>query len=279
MATHSLLARTSGTTDRGTRSVSVSIKKNVFIILSGGPGVYDARDPQHDKSWDNYVTPPLLLSKKHPIHNTSTEELHWLVYEPAYEKRWKEDSSVHSKTELPTQSEHAKSIKDEGFSNYLAKLKSRAADREWHYKGIHSAQEFWDYINGLEQKMSRVWFYGHARNDLWLSLGRNGGTAVKPEAHAVVKVVDITKLKAQSFVPQTNDAKPHKFFGCNTDKFASAWAKTLKVYAEGAEQKVSFAEIHKTGGRVTLVSGATWRQYSNTGKARELIVTAGATVN
>jgi hypothetical protein len=33
-----------------------------LVLVSGGPGLYDDRDVEHDKSWANYVTPPLLLS-------------------------------------------------------------------------------------------------------------------------------------------------------------------------------------------------------------------------
>jgi len=255
--------------------------KNVFIILSGGPGVYDPKDPElHDRSWDNFVTPPLLRSKGAALHDDTTEEVHWLVYEPAYEERWKHDLT--NRKTAPTQYEHTVSIKLKlGFDSYLTLLKRRATERFWKYKGISSAQGFWDHINGLKgRNVSRVWFYGHARDDLWLSLDHDAGNheAVSPASNAIVRAADIKKLRATSFIISKPASSPHKFFGCNTKAFAAKWSSTLKVYAEGAEGKVNYEKIHDTGGRVTLSSGARWHQYSNAGISRTLLSKAGDAV-
>ncbi|WP_434389478.1 hypothetical protein [Melittangium boletus] len=68
--------------------------KNVFIIISGGTGIYDPKDPdQHDQTWDNFVTPPLLRSARTALHDAKTEDVHWLVHEPAYAERWTSDLS------------------------------------------------------------------------------------------------------------------------------------------------------------------------------------------
>jgi hypothetical protein len=278
--------------DGSSETVSVAFKNDVFIILSGGPGVYEPSDTEHDKSWDNYVSPPLLRSLKKPLHG-SGEEVHWLVYEPAYQERWQSDSQ--GKQKRPVQYAHAMSIKKEGFSDYLAKLKDRAVKRGWKYKGIQKGQDFLDYINGLSQKVSRVWFYGHASYDLWLSLTHDGSVASSPARNAILTSKDISKLKSARFVShedpgfwdtlwglseaQKKEAKkpkhPHKFFGCNTTPFAKEWADSLGVHARGSEGKVSFAKIHDTAGYVVLAQGATWHEFDTDGDESQLPDSSG----
>jgi hypothetical protein len=257
--------------------------KNVFIILSGGPSTYDPKDKElHDQSWDNFVTPPLLRSKSAALHDPKTEEVHWLIYEPAYKDRWASDSASQKTT--PTQYQHTVTIKTKHKrSSYLDLLKTRASERDWKYEEISSAQGFWNHINNLKgTKVSRVWFYGHARYDLWLSLDHdpNNHEAVSPaDSNAIVNRDDIKKLAAFSFVPQRTAAYPHKFFGCNTKSFAEKWAHVLSVYAEGASGKVDFEKIHDTAGRVILSSGAQWYQCSKAGAPRLLLSKAGDQVS
>ena len=253
--------------------------KNIFVILSGGPGLYDPQDKfSHDASWANFVTPPLLRSRGAVLHDEKTEEVHWLVFEPAYEARWAHDSA--NRKTAPTQYDHTVGIKREGFGSYLGKIKKRAVERGWKYKGISSHQGFWDHFKGLKgRKVSRVWFYGHAQHDLWLSVTHNENhQAASPDSSAIVKTADIKNLDAFIFPTRITESFPHKFFGCNSQQFASEWAKTLKVYSEGSTGTVDFFKIDHTGGKVTLSSGAKWYQYSKAGFPRLLLSKAGDVV-
>lgn len=256
--------------------------KNVFIIISGGTGIYDPKDPdQHDQTWDNFVTPPLLRSARTALHDAKTEDVHWLVYEPAYTERWTSDLS--NKKTAPTQYEHTVSIKTKHkLSNYIDLLKTRAASRGWTYKGISSAAEAIKYINAIKTtKISRLWFFGHASEDLWLSLSHDirDHEAVSPDRTAVLSIGDIGKINTSSFITQKDASAPHKFFGCNTKNFAEKWARHLKVHAEGSEGKVDYKQIHDTGGRVTLSPGARWHQHNNAGIARLLLWKSGDKVD
>ncbi|NNB97681.1 hypothetical protein HI113_27660 [Corallococcus exiguus] len=256
--------------------------KNAFILLSGGPSIYDPKDPdRHDQSWDNFVTPPLLRANKGALHDPKTEDVHWLVYEDAYRERWSSD--VASQKSAPTQYQHTVDIKiRHNRLNYLDLLKARAKDRGWKYEGISPAQGFWDYINKLKgTKVSRVWFYGHARDDLWLSLNHRASdhVAIAPDSDAILTCTDIKKIAAFSFVPQKAATHPHKFFGCNTKAFAETWATTLTVFAEGSSGKVGFEKIHERGGKVRLSAGAQWYQYSKTSAPRLLHSKAGEEVD
>ncbi|RKH55766.1 hypothetical protein [Corallococcus aberystwythensis] len=260
--------------------------KNAFIILSGGPSIYDPKDPdKHDQSWDNFVTAPLLRSRLKPngerllVHDPKTEDVHWLVYEPAYKDRWTSDLA--NKTSAPTQYEHAVIVMKKGMLNYLDLLKSRAKERGWKYEGLSTAQGFWNYINKLKStKVSRVWFYGHASDDLWLSLNHDPSdhAAVSPDSDAILTRADIKKIAAFSFVPQKNADHPHKFFGCNTKAFAEKWANALSVFALGSSDKVDFKFIHANGGMVTLSAGAKWYQCSKASAPKQIPLKAGEAV-
>ena len=115
--------------------------------------------------------------------------------------------------------------------------------------------------------MSRLWFYGHARYDLWLSLDHDSShEACSPAQSAILQWKEIKdKLKAFSFVPQGKTSVPTKFFGCNTYPFAKEWAQVLNVRAEGAVEKVDFKDIHRSSGQVLLSPGARWYQYTKAG--------------
>ncbi|WP_037583092.1 hypothetical protein [Stigmatella aurantiaca] len=129
--------------------------------------------------------------------------------------------------------------------------------------------------------MSRVWFFGHARYDLWLALDHDfsGHEAISPAADAVVSQDGIKKLSAFSFVPQKTALCSHKFFGCNTKPFAEKWASAFSVYAEGSSDKVGFEKIHETSGKVVLSAGAQWYQCYKAGAPRLLWAKTGDQVS
>ncbi|WP_204488404.1 hypothetical protein [Archangium primigenium] len=245
----------------------------------GGPSIYEPKDPsRHDQSWDDFVTPPLLRSLKAPLHDAKTEEVHWLVHEPAYVSLW--GSDIGGQKTAPTQYQHAINVKKR-FSSYLDLVKRRVAERSWKYQGISSAEDVLAHLKGLKaSRISRVWFYGHARDDLWLSLRHDSRDheAIEPDSKDVLSLSRIGTLKASSFVPHNTAKAPHKFFGCNTKLFAASWAKLFNFYAEGAEGKVDFARIHHNGGMVVLSAGAKWFQYSNAGFPFPLGIKAGVPV-
>jgi hypothetical protein len=108
------------------------VSRNIFLILSGGPGIYNPKDKEHDQSWDNYVTPALLRTyrDKAALHDIKTEDVHWLIYEPAYKDRW--NSDLKSKHSAPHQYQSTQKIIKDGFKNYLEKLKKPGLQHiEW----------------------------------------------------------------------------------------------------------------------------------------------------
>jgi len=244
-----------------------SHKKKNFILLSGGPGPYDDRDVEHDKSWANYVTPPLLLSLKDEkivSIGTKDEDVLWFVYKPAYSERWETDLKDNNRKKA------IEDVKNEGFTSYIDKITGRAKDRGWILIWLDDADEFWTKIKLLNDPISRLWYWGHARHDLWLGLRHNSaGDAVAPDTSAIITVDSIKKHKSlKSNFNDQDKIRQHRFIGCNTEAFAEKWASTFGTWTEGIKGKVDFGGIHKSGGEPSLVKKAKRKLFSPTGQER-----------
>ena len=239
----------------GTQTVNVKPQK-VFVVLCGGPGLYDARDPKHDKSWASYVLPFMVSAKAKRLEIDPDETIHWCIYSPAYEDRWADDSKPDAK-ELARERRLAhvrlgevNLVKKRGASNYVDHVHKRAAAYTKYDIEVFefaSAAQFWAHLKSLgKSTVTRVWYFGHASDNarahgLWLSLNHNSsGVAVNPMSSAIVNINDIARHAdlADRFVAKP---KPSKFFGCNTAQFASEWSSVLSVPSEGADVSVHFA--------------------------------------
>jgi hypothetical protein len=225
-----------------------------LVLVSGGPGLYDDRDVEHDKSWANYVTPPLLLSDTPAKRSTfvgGASEVWWLIYRPPYLARWSDDAAARRAS--------VSDVRHSGFDSYTTLLEARAQARGWRLAWFQSADDMWARFGTFRDKIIQVWFWGHARNDLWLTLAHSTSSVpVRPAASAVVTAGSIAanaRLRS-SFGP----GPAHRFVGCNTAAFAQEWSRVFGVAADGVEGKVDFSAIHATGGEPSLVGPARWRR-------------------
>jgi hypothetical protein len=221
-----------------------------LILISGGPSVFDPGDREHhDRSWSNFVDCPLLLSKK-PQWIERDESVFWFIYKPSYVARWQDD--VAKRRESTTK------ITGKGFSSYEALLTTRASEKGWKLKWIESAADFWSRLRTFNDPISRVFYWGHARNDLWLSLNHQNHVACEPEEKAVLRSSSITANQLLKPKFQKGDpSRLHRFVGCNTMTFAREWARVFGVFAEGVTGKVDFESIFDLGGEAKLSPGAT----------------------
>ena len=244
-----------------------AVTKRNFVLISGGPGPYDNRDIEHDQSWANYVTPVLLLTDtkaKRKAFVEEDEEVWWFVYKPAYERRWTEDSS----SSLEARKKAVKEVKDRGFTSYVDLIEGRAKERGWNLRWLVEADNLWTRLKTFSKgSISRIWYWGHAREDLWLSVTHepDTGRAMAPDADEIIEISSIDSKLKNRFRKGDVD-RMNRFIGCNTVKFAEAWAKAFDAWAEGVEGKVNFASIHKTGGEPCLVGSAQVKFFSPGGK-------------
>ncbi len=235
-----------------------------FILISGGPGLYDNRDVEHDKSWANYVTPPLLLTdtaEKLKKFAASDEEVWWFIYKPAYVRRWEDD--------LKQKRKSIKEVKDKGFSSYVNLLEGRAKARGWNLRWFNTADELWAKLKTFKDSIARVWYWGHASGGLWLTLSHSAeARAVAPEPWEIVtidSIKDNASLKKR--FQAGSSARLHRFIGCNTRDFAQKWAETFGVSTEGFDGKIDFSGIHQAGGEPSLVGSASRKRFSSSGSA------------
>ncbi|MFY0584049.1 hypothetical protein ACN28S_65800 [Cystobacter fuscus] len=223
------------------------MKVRHFIILVGGPGLYDGDDPAHDKAWYNYIDPVMAAAKSGQLSRPD-EQVHWYIYGPAYERRWADDITEPSFIDRyiqdgdlnVTRYGHTRKVVAEGASDYLDYIKKKAAryakpgskkinviTNWWGASSLFAADKFWTALGSFpDQSISRVWFLGHAAGDLWLSLRHEGDDAVSPVMGEIVERTGISrhgalaKKLAFANAPIVANQTPSKFYGCNTMEFA-----------------------------------------------------------
>jgi len=269
---HSVYDENESARDIGDESLDEEIervKRRNFVLVSGGPGPYDNRDIQHDQSWANYVTPPLLMtdtSEKLKKFSEDDEDVWWLVYKPAYVRRWDED------LKNPKRKKAIKEVRDRGFNSYVDFIEARARSHKWNFRWFSDSKEFWKKLETFHNPISRLWYWGHAATDLWLSL-RHGdaGLAISPQDNEIITLDQIrTNQHLRSHFQSGSQARIHRFVGCNTSDFAQEWAKTFKVWAQGTRGPVHFKSIYNTGGEPSLVQGAKTKLFSPAGNETDL---------
>jgi len=242
----------------------------IFLVVSGGPGLYDPRDTNHDKNWGNYVESFLLNARyaKPPVVGGSPaladlaaskgpsfppywikdEDILWLVYKPAYTARWNDDKT---KRDPDFRAKHVMDVQKKGFGSYTDNLEKKASGYGWKLNWITKSADFWNIISGLTEKISRVWYFGHAsEGDLWLVLAHDSEhnpIAKDPYDETAVKWTDINPVLITRFQPGGTNPDPntiHMFRGCNTAKFAKEWSTKYKVWSQGYEGTLLFTRLY-----------------------------------
>ena len=138
-----------------------------FVILIGGPGTYQACDAGHDKAWLNYILPMQVAADK-DLYNRGRDQVHWVVYEPAYNVRWLDDSEITFLEGLretfsgralhKVRKAAADKVRGTGAAGYVDRIKAIAHGFAITYQGINSPKEFWDYLASFPPKsISRTW--------------------------------------------------------------------------------------------------------------------------
>ncbi|MEE2730737.1 MAG: hypothetical protein VYA55_07925 [Pseudomonadota bacterium] len=225
-----------------------------FLILIGGPGLFKSCDQKHDKTWINYFY-PIQVAAEEKLLNRGESRVHWIVYEPAYNRRWLEDSEVtllEGAFELASgrnlhkvREQHAIKVKKSGAKNYLDHIKRTAKEHNITYKGINTPNEFWRYIESFPARsISRVWFSGHATTKgLILELTHDAQCIANwsDKSTLLVSSIDRNKNLANRFI--VDNKKPSKFYGCNTRLFAETFHTVFGLATEGANSSITFKGI------------------------------------
>lgn len=234
-----------------------------FVILIGGPGRFKGCDKAHDQSWSNYIVPVQLAAQKNLYKKQAYEKVHWVLYEPPYEKRWNDDSAITTAEKKEDDGYNLHSIRKtaadnilkKGDKNYIARIKTIALNNGAVYKGIRTPAEFWSYLGGLaDHSISRVWYSGHASGEgLMLSLTHTSSCAASAFKSDMVLIKDIKSNKHLAKKFSASAKVVSKFYGCYTIDFAESWHKEFGVSAAGAKNKIDFGVVNQYSNIVNVM--------------------------
>ena len=236
-----------------------------FVILIGGPGLFRACDKAHDQSWTNYIVPLQLAAQKNLYKKQPGEVVHWVLYEPPYQKRWADDSVITNQEKKESDGAHLHSIRkaaadkilSKGATSYVDRIKSIAVENGIIYKGINKPKGFWSYLQSLkDSSITRVWYSGHASgNGLMLALTHDSACQASASLNDMIEATDLLKNGAlkNKFNNLSVNKQISKFYGCYTDRFAKEWNNVFGVSAAGAKKKIDFGVIDRPSNIVNVM--------------------------
>ena len=237
-----------------------------FLILIGGPGKFKGCDKAHDQTWLNYIVPMQLAAMRDYYRKQPNETVHWVVYEPPYKERWKDDSIITKKEKAQDDGYHLHSIRKiaadkvlkSGSGSYLERIKAISKKQGILYKGIQTPNEFWSYISTLKDgSLNRIWYSGHASGmELMLSLTHDNNCIASAFTRDTIPNTDLEDVTIQKIVKSklaTGTKTASKFYGCYTAAIAKKWHSIFSTPAEGATLKIDFGVINKPSNIVNIL--------------------------
>lgn len=249
-----------------------------FVILIGGPGLYFACDPAHDKTWSNYVV-PMQLAAQNKLYQLDKERVHWLVFAPAYRKRWNDDINItpsekkeygvfgkdrysgewdwykadtwlhHHRKQTAEAVKSKRGPKGKPATSYLVRISQICAQYHIVYQPVEKPDDFWNYLERLaDGSISRIWYCGHAAGDgLFLDLHHSTHDALCRARSSNIVRTDEIKTYSSAIKPKiaADTGQTSEFYGCYTAGFAQKWNEQFEVATEGAVNKITFQAIYK----------------------------------
>lgn len=224
-----------------------------FVILIGGPGLFVDCDPKHDKTWLNYISPIQQAADNDLYHKDADETVHWFVFEPPYDNRWTEDSSITNYERIEqffqdaelheVRKAAADKVAATGAANYIGRIKHLAAAKGITYHGLRTKDDFWSELAKFpDGSISRVWYSGHASpTGLMLSLAHDSSCAAVSTTGLMILTSDIAvnKSRIQAKI-DSSTTKRSNFYGCGTKDFADAWYQAFRIPTAGARKSITF---------------------------------------
>lgn len=229
-----------------------------FIVLIGGPVLFNEWDPAHDKSWSNYIVLLQKAASQGQYQLDGNEIVHWVVFEPSYSSRWAEDSVVTGGEQVEaffqdaelhyTRLGHAQSVVNKGASSYVNRIKQIAQGLNIKYHGIQNMAGFWNYLAMMPNgSINRVWYSGHAyKGGLMVAAAHRtsgGGCSARTPTVAATHLISVSDIGGHSNLSvkfNMSTSKLSRFYGCTTAPFAEEWHNTFSVPTAGAKKKVNF---------------------------------------
>ncbi len=209
------------------------------IIVSGGPAIQSwerLRFPkdQHDKWHFNFIRPARVrMEKLYKIHGKDTQ-ITWLVYQPAYQKRQREDGKAH-------------------ISNIQSVQRKFGVNLVWFTKG----DDVINYINSGQNrrhtKVASVDFFLHSNRHCFMF---DYSCEILGCSKAFMHESDLKKLRRSAFAKTAQS----RSWGCHTgERMSETWRKATGTRLWGAVGKTDYSKMSENGWMPVLSPGGRWR--------------------
>lgn len=214
-----------------------------FIIILGGVGIYNPKDPAHDQGWSHFFAIIQVGFNKGIIKKDSHECVTWLVNGQAYRDRFVADGQVKDKTRTQYQRGFLKhkDTKYGGEVGYIARIRQWIAGQGHHFIDVSSESDVYAVINNLkDETITRIYFSGHASdNGLWLDLTHNSSN----EAVTTNYLKSANLANALASKADKKSKKISKLYGCSSANTAKTIADKTGLTVEGAINAIHFGYI------------------------------------
>ena len=217
----------------------LTAKSMEHIVVSGGPALLSwehLRLPkdQHDKWHFNFIRPARVrMEKLFQIYGKNTQ-ITWLVYQPAYQKRQREDRKAH-------------------ISNIQSVQRKFGVSLVWFTKG----EDVINYINRgknrRQHKISTVDFFLHSNKHCFMF---DYSCEILGCSKAFLHESDLKKIRRSVFAKSAQS----RSWGCHTGELMSqSWRKATGTRLWGAVGKTDYSKMNENGWMPILSPGGRWR--------------------
>jgi hypothetical protein len=192
------------------------------IIISGGPALRyyeDHKEAPHDKSWQNFIRAAVDEIKKIQTTLPKDNYITWMVYEPSYISRGKEDNE-----------------------DYVSKIEGMAKDLKVNLVWFQNREEFVKHLDNnrtKDNKIARLEYFGHSNKRDWLFDYSNALDGATPEP-CMFHIWDFHEALNHGLF--TQDAFCQSW-GCHSgEEFCSSWYKRTGIRMKGAIGKTDYSD-------------------------------------
>lgn len=208
-----------------------------LIVVSGGPSLIEWEQYKpipHDHWWANFIRAARNRLAELSEQTTPQDEITWMVYEPAYERRGKRQEK----------------------QDLLANIKSVRDKYKIHLVFFHSHKEFVNYLNDGRprdrEKIASFEYFGHSNRACFMFDYSN---QIDTGSKAWLHETELTEIHPDIFAPHAFI----KSWGCHTgESMSRLWRKAIHQPMIGAVGPTNYADSDAPGWHPTLMPNGRW---------------------
>lgn len=196
------------------------IGKSEHLIVCGAPALrkwekYRVKEDQHDRWWANFVRASTIRMDQILKEQASASELVWMVYQPGYEARGREDKQP--------------------YTTWIAEqAKKRGARLIW----FKSSEDFTSRFNSFSKRSIQSFdYFGHSNKHAFMF---EYGSDIMAVSTACLHENHLKLLDSSVFAKKA----VCKSWGCNTgNSMSRVWKRSLGVPLQGSKGKTLYTVV------------------------------------